>query len=1043
MGNRGFTILFLILFFINLGIDCWAQGQSYVKGRVVDSATQESIIGATIKNKNTAKAVITDFDGNFSIAGSIGDEIQISYVGYSSQTVKIKDNNALSIQLSSNDQQLDELVVIGYATQKKSDLTGAVSSVKADEIVASAVPNPAQAIQGKAPGVLVIQNSGAPGGSTTIKIRGTGTINDSDPLYVVDGFIVDNIDHINPNDIASIEVLKDAGSASIYGARAANGVVLVTTKGGEEGKTRISFDGYVGFSNPWKSIDVMGIEDFALMRDYVQGTHYYSQDGQLYMSKDNGGNLYYDPRKYQLLDTIASSPYTPKSWWDAVTQTGIKQQYNLSISGGNNRTKFMVSGNYYNEKGIVKTSDYQRLSLRVNLNNKLTDWLSLKTNILYTNTDRDLIPEGADGVLKKALYQSPLIHTYNTAGYYSENHPIAMIERNHNSATTNRFDINIDLSAKFLKYFTYQFKLSNYTNFYNRSKFDEVNKLEENFEAPTDLTKVTNFDTRTNKTELNNILTYAYESGKHNISALVGQTIEMSRVYDQETSKKGAPGNSSNYWYLASAYFGDYAYGLLNEWNAMGFISRVSYSFDDKYLLQANFRSDASSVFSKKNRWGFFPSVSLGWKFSGEEWMQSQNVISFAKLRVGWGQLGNNRISEYARYKMMDTNLSYPFGTGLHTTYPGAASLTLGNDNIKWEKTESYNVGLDINFLNNRLSSSIECFVKNTSDMLIQVPVSLSAGLNENPMVNAGSIQNKGIEFNISYKDQIADFKYDIGFNISYIKNKVTSLGTGNEPIYGALLSTEGSINDYVTKTEVGRPIACFYGYVTDGIFQTPEEVAASAQNDGITEPGDFRFKDLNNDGKIDASDRTYLGSPHPDFVYGIPITLSYKNFDFYMFFQGQWGNKIFNVMEYYLNSAHGTGNVYADLRSKCWSGTYDPEKSFYPANPQGTVPELDEADRPKNFRASDFYVKDGSYCRLKNVQLTYNLPQKVLKKLQLSNASIYVSAQNLLTFTKYDGFDPEIGRDESNTGNNLYLGVDHGNYPQSRSFMAGIKITY
>lgn len=1043
MKCRIYKILLVVISFINFEIAGFAQNKGFLNGQVIDEITKESIIGATVQNMTTKSGTITDFNGNFSIEASIGDKINISYVGYKSYLVKIDNFNNLLIELSSDVQQLEEMVVIGYATQKKSDLTGAISSVSSDDIVASAVPNPAQALQGKATGVQVLQNSGAPGGSTTIKIRGTGTINDSDPLFVVDGFIVDNIDHINPNDIASMEVLKDAGSASIYGARAANGVVLVTTRGGEEGKTKISFDGYVGFSNPWKTIDVMDIDDFALLRDYVQGTNYYSQDGQMYMSKDNNGNLYYDERKYHLIDTIASSPSTPKSWWDAVTQTGIKQQYNLSISGGSKKNKFMLSGNYYDERGIVKTSDYQRISLRMNLNNQLTDWLTLKTNILYTNTDRNIVPEGSEGILKKALNQSPLIHTYNSAGYYSENHPIAMIERNHNNAKTNRFDINIDLSAKFLKYFTYQFKVSNYTNFFNRSKFDEVYKLEENFEAPTDLTKITNFEVTTNKTELNNILSFAYNSNRHSINALIGQTLEMSKIYNQEASKKGAPGNSSNYWYLASAYFGDYAYGMMNEWNAMGFISRVSYSFDDKYLLQANFRSDASSIFAKGNRWGFFPSVSVGWKFSGEEWMQSQDVISFAKLRAGWGQLGNNRISEYARYKVMDTDLGYSFGTGLHTTYPGAASLTLGNENIKWEKTESYNIGLDLNFLSNRLATSFEYFVKNTSDMLIQVPVSLSVGLNSAPMVNAGSIQNKGFEFNITYKDQISDFKYDIGFNLSYIKNKVTSLGSGNEPIYGALLDKEESINDYVTKTEVGMPIACFYGYVTDGIFQTKEEVAASAQNDGVTEPGDFRFKDLNNDGKIDASDRTYIGSPHPDFVYGIPITMSYKGFDLYLFFQGQWGNEIFNVMEYYLSSAHGTGNVYADVRSRCWSGTYDPEKSFYPANPTGNVPELDEADRPKNFRASDFYIKDGSYCRLKNIQLTYNLPDKFLKKLDLSNASVYVSAQNLLTFTKYNGFDPEIGRDESNVGNNLYLGVDHGNYPQSRSFMAGIKITY
>ena len=1033
----------MVILFLYLPISfLYSQSLQDIKGTVLDAKTQEPIIGAGIIVVGSTNGVITDLDGNFQIKAALNSELKVSYVSYHTETVKITSGEPLTIYLTEQTQELDEVVVIGYAVQKRSDVTGAISSISGKDITSRPVANPAQALQGKAAGVQVLQNTGAPGGKTTVKIRGTGTVNDSDPLYVVDGFIVDDIDHINPNDISGMEILKDAASASIYGARGANGVVLITTKQGEAGKTRISFDFYTGISSPWKTIDVMGIEDFALMRDYVEGRNNYSADGQLYYSKDASGALFYDAGKYQRIDTIRSARTTPGNWWDAVTRTGFKQQYNLSVSGGNENHKYLVSGNLYDERGIVKTSEYQRLSIRLNLSNKLTNWLNLKTNLLYTNDDRQIVPEGQNGVLKRALHQNPLIHTYNNAGYYSESHPLAVIERNHNRSQADRIDVNVDLTAQINKNLSYQFKFSNYTNFFRRRQFSEVEKLEENFEMPGDLTKIEKYSITTNKTEINNLLSYIYDKNKHSLSLIGGQTIEMSSVENTSAEKQGAPANTSNYWYLSSAYFGDRATGSMSEWSALGFLGRLNYSFDDKYLLQVNFRADASSKFSSGERWGYFPSASVGWKFTSEEWMRKADFISFGKLRLGWGKLGNNRISEYVRYTVLENDLNYSYGTGAHVTQPGAAATSLGNTNIHWEKTESYNVGLDLNFLSNRLSTTIEYFDKKTTDMLLQVPVPLSVGLSGAPMVNAGAVSNRGVELLVNYKGQISKVKYDIGFNVSYIKNKVTGLGSGNEPIYGARLNEE-SIGDFVTKTEVGMPIAYFYGYVTDGIFQTPEEVAASAQNDGFTFPGDFRFKDLNNDGKIDASDRTYLGSPHPDFVFGLPLGVQYKNFELSMFFQGQWGNKIFNVMDYYLNSAHGTGNVYADLRSKHWSGSYVADRAFYPANPNGSVPDLDPADRPRNFRASDFYIKDGSYIRLQNISLNYYLPEKFLKRLQLSNASVYISSQNLFTWTKYNGFDPEVGRNPGSESTNLYMGVDHGNYPQARSFTAGIKVTY
>ena len=422
------------------------------------------------------------------------------------------------------------------------------------------------------------------------------------------------------------------------------------------------------------------------------------------------------------------------------------------------------------------------------------------------------------------------------------------------------------------------------------------------------------------------------------------------------------------------------------------------------------------------------------------------------KLRLGWGKLGNNRIDELSRITYLTGQFNYPYGQGTHVLQPGYTALTIGNDNIKWEKTETYNAGIDLAFLSNRLLFSFEYFDKRTTDMLLAVPTVLSAGLNTDPMTNAGAVRNYGVETQFTYRQNFGNFSFDVGFNLSWIKNKVTSLGTGNEPIYGAYLS-EGSIVDYVTKTAVGRPIGSFYGYVTDGIFQTNDEVRASAQyepgkmdSEQTTRVGDFRFKDLNGDGRITAEDRTYLGSPLPDFVFGIPLNFKYDfkygGLSLSMFFQGQTGNKIYNVMDYYLYNA-SEGNVYADIRSKHWSGQVAENRSWFPLNTSAEVPDLDPDDAARNFRSSNFFVKDGSYLRLKELRLAYSFEPSVIKRIGLKSLTISATAYNLLTFTKYDGFDPEVGKVSGTEGNNLSMGVDHGNYPQARSFTFGLQFGF
>ncbi len=1015
-----------------------------VRGTVVDAENQEPLIGVSVIEKGTTNGVTSDIDGNFTISVNQKATLSFSYVGYTAQDVKATVGAPMTIKLTSSSVMLEEMVVIGYGVQRKSDVTGSISSLSAEDVNDVPVANAVQALQGKAAGVNVIQNTGAPGSNTTIKIRGTGTVNDADPLYVVDGFIVDDIDHINPNDIANVEIFKDAASSSVYGARAANGVVVITTKSGESGKTKITFDGYVGISNPWREIDVMDTENYALMTDYINGTSTYSADGQMYMTKQADGTYVFDDHKKFLIDTIRNN--SPEgSWWDAISRTGFKQQYNLSVSGGTEKTKYMISGSFYDENGIINTSDYRRFNTRINVSQQLAKWLNLTANMSYANENQNSIPEGSSSILKQALYQSPMTLMHNLRGYWNSGHPVAVIDRYHNQTIRHRLDMNMSLLANIGKYLTYQFKASYFLTPSVNKTYSEVGKLEDEFSI-TDLSTVYRNAYQSDKWEINNLLTFHWNNDAHDVTVLAGQTAEGYKYEYQQSTRKGTPSNDDVFQYLSSAYTGDKTYGLEQSWNAVGFIGRVNYNALDRYLLQANIRIDGSSKFSKENRWGYFPSVSAGWKFSSEPFMDGAEWMNLGKLRLGWGILGNNRIDELARYTYLSTQYNYPYGQGNHILQPGVTALTIGNPDIKWEKTETFNVGLDFGFLNNSITWGIEYFDKRTTDMLIAVPVVSSAGLNSAPMTNAGSVRNNGIETTFNYRKTFGKFSFDLGFNFSWIKNTVTSLGTGNEPIYGAYLS-EGSIVDYVTKTAVGLPIGSFFGYVTDGIFQSYEEVKASAQyepgkldHEQTTLPGDFRFKDLNGDNQITAEDRTYLGSPLPDFVYGIPLQFSYDNFDLNIFFQGQQGNEIYNVTDYYLMNA-ANGNVYADIRSQHWSGQVAENRQFFPLNTTASVPDLDKGDAARNFRSSDFFVQDGSYLRLKELSLTYNLPKSLISKWSMSNLSISLTGYNLLTFTNYRGLDPEVGKVVGTEGNNLSMGVDHGTYPQARAFLLGLKI--
>ena len=1035
--------LFVMLLFATL---TYAQKVT-VKGVVVDGQTQEPMIGLTIKEKGQTTGAVTNIDGQYAISVPSNATLVFSYMGYKTVEQAVNGRNSINIEMMPDVAQLDELIVIGYGVQKKSDVTGSISSISGKDINNIPVSSTLQALQGRAAGVNIIQNTGAPGGKTTIQLRGVGTVNDSDPLYVVDGFIVDDIDYLNPNDIENVEIFKDAASSAVYGSRAANGVVAITTKSGKEGKIKVTYDGYIGFSNPWKTIDVMGPEDYALMSDYTHRTNNrYSIDGQLYMSKDANGNYVFDERKKFEIDTIRNN--SAGNYWDAITRTGMKTQHGLSVSGGSDRTQYMASTSFYKENGIVKTSDYERFNARLNVTTRLAKWLKMTGNMAFTSDGRNGVPEGDGSILKKALYYTPMEYLYDSKGYWYGDNPIATIDRYQSFRKSHRLDMNLSLDAKICKYLTYQFKASYYNATAQSNNFSMAWGLDEDFGIGT-LTTVGQTRTNTDKWEINNLLTFMWEDKDHHITVLAGQTAENYKYDYINGSRKGTPTNEPIFRYFDMAYTGDKVYGRPSQWSAIGLIGRLNYNFRETYLLQANMRYDGSSKFAKGNKWGFFPSVSLGWRFTNEKFMKfltENDFLSYGKLRLGWGKLGNSRIDELARYTYLSTGYNYPIGLK-ESIYPGTTGTVLGNPDIVWEKSENYNAGVDLTFFNNRLSLTVEYFNRKTTDMLIRVPTVSEAGLNSAPMTNAGSVKNYGWEYEAKWQDRIGkDWHYEVGFNLSWIKNKVVSLGSGNEPIWGNAVGLD--ISDPVTKTVVGQPIGSFYGYVTDGIFQSFEEVAQSAQYDfgknsweQTTFPGDFRFKDLNGDSRITAEDRTFLGSPIPKFVFGAPLAVGYKNIDLSIFFQGQTGNKIFNVMDYFLYNANN-GNVYADLREKHWSGQIEGmDRDFFPENLDATIPDLRSNSNNKNFRASDFFVHDGSYVRLKEMRLTYNFPKAILEKLKVSNLALSLTGYNLLTFTSYNGFDPEVGKVVGTEGNNINLGVDHGNYPQARSFTFGVKL--
>lgn len=992
--------------------DLHAQQQAKTVTGTVTDVSGEPIIGANIRIKGTTTGTITDIDGNFSIKAEPQSVIEVSYIGYLTQETVINNQKSIRFLLKEDTKTLDEVVVIGYGVQKKADLTGSVANINTEKLNTQSNANIGQALQGKIAGVDIVSQGGAPGSGTRIMVRGIGTLNNASPLYIVDGMYMNSIDHINPNDIASIDVLKDASSAAIYGSRAANGVIIVTTKEGSntEGKPIIDLSVNLGISTASKFLDMLDAKGWAEVTTIARQA---IGKPALDMATD-----------------LANKP--DNDWQDIMFRPALMQNYNLSVKGGGKYSTYYTGLGYFNQDGIVKGTNYQRYNIQ-SKNDYKRGIFSAGTNLIISfSHDKPLHQELRGGMIGTILQSVPTLEKYDDTreggygGTYGDvvniPHPLAIIDDN----IMDRYNENVKIFAnlyaqielfKGLKYklnLTPDFSFERYKNYLNKYDFGL---------ATNSITQLTERQRRRRNILVENLLTFDRTFGEHKISALAGYTYQDSRFRHIQAYGEGLPQGLEE---IDAATTNRSNEG--NSWRSVltSILGRVFYSYQNKYLFTATIRRDGSSKFGKNNRYGYFPSFSLGWNVAEEKFMENVHWLDQLKLRGGYGVLGNQEIDNYQYSSTITTGINYPDGNG--GLLQGAFPKNFANPDIKWEETAMTNVGIDFMAFNNRLSLTADYYVKNTKDILLTVPIPISSGGANDPIRNAGKIRNNGFEFNLGWMDQPnPDISYGINLIGSFNKNKVIAMGSKSGSIKG------GSTNQNITtsETKAGYPIGGYWLISTAGYFNSQEEVDAYAK-DGkkiqpAAEPGDIKFVDANNDGVINDDDRVFQGSPFPDFTFALNGNMRYKNFDLSIGLQGVLGNKIYNATRQTLEDVTKGSNFLASCLDY-WT----------PENKNASHPRLTWDDPNRNTRAeSDRYLENGSYLRLRSVQLGYTFPQTWFKG-AIQHARVYINAENLFTITSYSGYSPDVNADNAN-----YRGFDNFIYPTNRTFMLGLNVTF
>lgn len=1063
--------LFSCLVLMFLSISMMAQ-KVPVSGTVSDQTGP--VIGASVIEKGTTNGTMTDNDGHFTLTVSKGAVIEISSIGYKTQEITVGAQTNFTVTLSEDNEFLDEVVVVGYGSMKKSDLAGASVSMKESDLKGSIISSLDQSLQGRAAGVTAVTTSGAPGSSSSIRVRGQATINaNAEPLYVIDGVIVQGggntgadfglgdalgngkvstispLSTINPADIVSMEILKDASATAIYGAQGANGVVLITTKHGKSGEAKFSYDGMVAMSRQSVRLNMMNL------REYAQYYNEMIEEGDIYET-----NPYY---------ATPSLLGKGTNWQDEIFRTAWQHQHQLSAQGGSDKVQYYVSGSYMDQQGTIIGSNFNRFSVRTNLDAQLKKWLKLGVNATYAITNDNLkLADSNQGLIYYSLTTIPDIPVYDVNGNYSSTiregytspNPVALAMMDEILLKRKKLSGNIYAELTPIKHITWRTELG-----FDMGESD-ANRYKPMIDLGGWVRSQNSISYQKNSNyfwQLKNYLTYANQWGKHSVTAMIGQECWESKWNYLSGSNTDLPSDEVHNVALAtgtpsiSSGFGSSSMA--------SFFTRETYNYGDRYLGTYTYRYDGSSNFGPKNRWAGFHSVALAWRFSNEKFFEPvKKVIDNGKLRLGWGQTGNSSIGSYA-WGAAITRMPSALGMGFRPS-------NIPNTSIRWESQEQYNVGLDLGFFNGRLNLTVDAYYKRSDDMLMSMQLPSYMGTQGNgssklqaPKGNYGSIENKGLEITLdAHPVQLKNFSWDSNFQISFNKNKLLSLSdTENATLVGY-----GQWGDVVCVSEIGKPLYNFYGYKVEGVYKDLDDIQNSAKpakypSDGVFSRGntvwvgDIKYKDVDENGVIDERDRTDIGSPLPKFTFGWTNTFRYKNLDLSIFLNGSYGNKVMNYNSLTLTHMNSTWtNQLQDVVSKRarlepidptivyadGSKWYDHIDNVRVKNQGTKIPHTSINDPNDNDRISDRYVEDGSFLRIKNITLGYTFPKALLNKAKIENLRVYVNIQNLYTFTKYTGYDPEVGASTQDSSGLTY-GLDNGRYPSPAMYSFGLNITF
>lgn len=1065
------SFLFYCLLFLSQTL--LAQGTWKVSGVVIGGDDNQPIIGANVQVKDGSQGTVTDFDGNFELNVPASSTISVSYLGYETYEQKLTtDNSFVRVVLKGDTYILDEFVAVGYGMMKKSDLTGAISSVKAEALQKTPSATMDQALQGRVAGVTVNANSGQPGATASIRIRGTGSaLGDNEPIYVVDGVITTSIAFLSPSDIQTTEILKDASATAIYGSRGANGVVLITTKNGssQSGKANISVDSYWGIQNRWRKLDLMQSKEMVEtklringMKDGASPIAYYQQNGfNAWMYVFNTGSSPFYP-VIQSNNRPDGFDYSSveTDWQDEVfNRNAFMHNYNVSIDGGNDKGHYAFSASYYSQDGTIIGSNYERLTLRFNSDFQVRKWLKIGEHLSFMSSQgRNAMNNSSSpgaSVISAALAMAPWDPTHYPEGsvnskgedlsgqiaassnFVNVTNPFSMVEHSHPKNNRERWVGDVFLEINPLKGLVLRSSVSLDYSLVRDRLFKDAYKYS-TYDVATN-NYISSSMARSSTLMEETTLTYSKDIGRHSFSIMAGQTAEEINFYSLSGSGANIVNPTPINWYLKNSTEDKLRGDDVWRERRLSFLGRVHYSYANRYMATVNFRADGSSKFPE-NTWGYFPSAALAWRISEESFMKDIDNLDMLKLRLGWGQVGNDRVPNNSFTPEMGSSdnvfYGYPFGPNsgaVQELQTGAAMLNFPNRNGKWETHEQLNIGVDFGFWQGLLTGNVDFFRRDTKDALLYVPTAAHVGNQYDIIKNVGVIRNQGIEIALDHQNRIGKVGYSIGGNVSFIKNELIKLN-GGAPIHG-----DKSIVD------LGLPLYTFWGYKYEGVYGSDQEVAEHLySNTGGVHAGDARFADISGpdgipDGKIDDFDKTNIGNPFPWLTYGLNIGVDLYGFDVQIFFQGIYGNQVYNALRL-RTEGEGDNCTLSPAMKDVWVGYTDDIRASMEKrgvnwmeleNRDGTIPNPTGSGRNKETNSR--FVEDGAYLRLKNMQIGYTIPKRITQKAHIDRCRFYVSANNLFTLTKYTGYDPEVGT----------AGVDYGNYPQSRTFTFGINLNF